>query len=171
MEYEPSFSDDLYLIHYGVKGMKWGVRRYQNPDGTLTKAGRVHQAKLAAKTGENYRGPNTDKYRQANRSADRGDILVAKGKTIDKLTKKRAKATGNAFLDTVGYGMNVLKGPSEVARLSYGGTKIASINTADILRTKMYVDFALRSHYNTQIKDIEMADKRRNAKNDNRWAN
>ena len=30
------------LIHHGIKGMHWGVRRYQNYDGTLTGAGRLH---------------------------------------------------------------------------------------------------------------------------------
>lgn len=28
------------LMHYGVKGMRWGVRRYQNADGSLTNAGK-----------------------------------------------------------------------------------------------------------------------------------
>ena len=28
------------LTHFGIKGMKWGVRRYQNPDGSCTEAGR-----------------------------------------------------------------------------------------------------------------------------------
>lgn len=36
-EYNYSRSDELY--HYGVKGMKWYIRRYQNPDGSLTEAG------------------------------------------------------------------------------------------------------------------------------------
>lgn len=31
-----------YLAHHGIKGMKWGVRRYQNADGSLTSLGRMH---------------------------------------------------------------------------------------------------------------------------------
>lgn len=33
--------ENSMLLHYGIKGMKWGVRRYQNKDGTLTAKGKA----------------------------------------------------------------------------------------------------------------------------------
>lgn len=36
---------DYYISHHGIKGQKWGLRRYQNSDGTLTEEGKRHYAK------------------------------------------------------------------------------------------------------------------------------
>lgn len=36
-----NYSNDNELYHHGVLGMRWGVRRYQNADGTLTAKGRA----------------------------------------------------------------------------------------------------------------------------------
>lgn len=36
---DPMTSDEIY--HYGTKGMHWGERLYQNPDGSLTQLGRL----------------------------------------------------------------------------------------------------------------------------------
>ena len=40
------FNEYNYLCHYGIKGMKWGVRRYQNYDGSLTELGKKKQRQL-----------------------------------------------------------------------------------------------------------------------------
>lgn len=56
-------TDNEYIQHWGIKGMRWGVRRYQNADGTLTDLGKKRYQKefdaLSKKKQKDYKAnPN-----------------------------------------------------------------------------------------------------------------
>ena len=74
------------LYHHGVKGQKWGVRRYQNKDGSLTLAGK----KRALKIQDQYtRFSNDKKYR------DKDGNLTYKGRKKSlKMKEKYSDLTG-----------------------------------------------------------------------------
>ena len=42
--------EGVYLAHHGVKGQRWGVRRFQNPDGSLTEKGKRRMKTLQGKS-------------------------------------------------------------------------------------------------------------------------
>jgi hypothetical protein len=95
-EYILTSTGELY--HYGIKGQKWGVRRYQNSDGTLTSAGKKRR-KI------NYlseaKGMSDDELRsQVNRlNLERRYVNLAKNessrvsRTLDAADKAASAAT------------------------------------------------------------------------------
>lgn len=87
-----------YLVHHGILGMKWGIRRYQNKDGTLTEAGKkrygtseeLRKAQIAKWVKRHGEGPFlTKKFQEINDAAKQ---LKSYAKESDEAYKKYAKA-------------------------------------------------------------------------------
>lgn len=83
------------LIHWGIKGMKWGVRRYQNKDGSLTPAGKKRYDKEMAKLKEEEKIAKNKLKTQAklNKLDEKRKEVEAlkRGKPIAKSTKQHSK--------------------------------------------------------------------------------
>ena len=56
------------LMHFGIKGMRWGVRRYQNKDGSLTPAGKIRYSDdyKRAHSGKDIREMSDNELRNVN---------------------------------------------------------------------------------------------------------
>ena len=103
------YSDGYVLVHsedvchWGIKGQKWGVRRWQYEDGSLTPEGRIHYGRISEKGQQEgrFKGStarmNTREFNQFNRSMSRNAAKyekTGKRKYAEKALEN-AEALGN----------------------------------------------------------------------------
>lgn len=97
--------NDLELYHYGVKGMKWGARRYRNSDGTLTDAGkrqvyksvkkhsRIPSSRLGGSVGKD---PNiTEAASKVLPAAKKSEELSARRRALERKMFEEEEAYAN----------------------------------------------------------------------------
>lgn len=80
------------LTHHGIKGMHWYVRRYQNPDGTLTEEGKARYLGSSGFGSQNRKIQKALNILDKEQSYYRGDKYTNEEK-IKKLTKREYKIT------------------------------------------------------------------------------
>ena len=106
--YVGSLFSEAYLEHHGILGMKWGVRRFQNKDGSLTPAGKKRKISNENKREETRKAVRdySKKYNKASKASDDADELWRDAKSAYKNTGKTGitrvinNATKGKFADS-----------------------------------------------------------------------
>ena len=131
------YRNDDTLQHHGIKGQKWGVRRYQNPDGTLTAEGRAHYGRLK------------NDYEKGITTLE-GNERVAK-----TMAKVAAPAVGAAYgvagasiASSFGAGTGAAIGAGALS----GGLGLAALGGGMALG--IGINHLIKKHYNKRISEI-----------------
>ena len=91
-----SFVNKDELYHWGIKGMKWGVRRYQNEDGTLTAAGKKRRKNYSDETKSMSTDELRRKVNRMNNEQRYIDLIKSSSSPISKTADGVERVTRSA---------------------------------------------------------------------------
>lgn len=87
---------DNELQHHGIKGQKWGVRRYQNEDGSLTQEGLARKKKMERLANDERLSKKERKAAEYGAADSKGKAaIIAKSAGVKVLTKEAIKQGRN----------------------------------------------------------------------------
>ena len=107
------YQGDLdYLAHHGIKGQKWGVRRFENPDGTLTAAGRKRYGEGADKIEKRM-------VKAAKYETKAANAKTALGREFNAMRAYNARINANTRADKA-EGKSPLKSSNDLTNWAFG---------------------------------------------------
>lgn len=142
------------LSHHGILGQKWGVRRFQNADGTLTPKGKAHMNKVASSPVRAKLDTNTAKTILKNNARNNDSYAVSKSKQSVNLAKKAEKyAAGTVKNKEL---LDKSKKLAEDSKAHIKAAEIARTKIKDIDEGKIKAgrDFMVQRDFNIHLTNI-----------------
>lgn len=137
-----------YLQHFGIPGMKWGIRRYQNEDGTLTEEGKQRYSDSVESESKNWK--KSDAKNLSDEELNRRNSRLQREKQYKDLTtseteRERKQIKKDLFKKALILpiiGIAAVAGKKYVGKAvsmigHYAAKKVAPLKAASIIKTTL----------------------------------